>query len=93
MRHCCAEEDGRVVHIDLEPVHIALVQVVDLESFMDLAEVENESKGLQLWLQTYLGVKVVDSRGSDSELSIFELKSVLQSQLLGPTGNLPVAEH
>ena len=28
--HGCAEERRRVVNIDLEPVHIALVQVVDL---------------------------------------------------------------
>ena len=46
MRHCRAEEDGRVVHVDLEPVHIALVQVVDLESFMDLAEAEKTSANI-----------------------------------------------
>ena len=51
VRHGGAEEDGRVVHIDLEPIHIALIQVVDLERkveyFMDLANT-SESNGRKI---------------------------------------------
>ena len=41
----------------------------------------------------YLGIKIVDSRGSDRDSPVFQLKSVPQSELLRPPGHLPVAEY
>merc|ERR1719507_2534902 len=67
--HSGAEEGRRVVHIDLETIHIALIQVV------------------------YLGIEIVDSRGGDRDSPVFQLKSVPQSELLRPSGHLPVAEY
>ena len=68
MGHGCAEERWGVVNIDLEPVHVALVQVVDLRWKKGQS---HHTKG------KYLGIKVIYSRRANGDSSVFELKSFL----------------
>ena len=66
--HGCAKERRRVVDVDLEPVHVALVQVVDLR-WIKVQCTPHKGK--------YLGIKVIYPRRANGDSSVFELESFL----------------